>query len=158
MTYIDSQVLFDNAAAVTVTRNSTNVYDTSPLGSAYSTLAANTGRNMGAGEPIFLVVLVTVAFTAAGAATMDIQFVSSASSTLSSPNVHIDTGVIAKATLVAGYIPIFQALPRNGPAYLQYLGLIYTIATGPMTAGKVTAFITKDAQDLNTYVKAFLVD
>jgi len=158
MTYIDSQVLFSNAQAITATANSTNVYDTGPLGSAYSTLSANTGRNMGAGEPIYLVVLVTVAFTAVGSATLQIQFVSSAATNLGTPNVHIDTGAIGKATLVAGYIPVLQALPRNGVAYLQYLGLIYTVATGPMTAGKVTAFITKDAQDLNTYVKAFLVD
>jgi thymidine kinase len=39
----------------------------------------------------------------------------------------------------------------------QYLGLVYTVATGPMTAGKVTAAIVKDIERWKAYPSGFSV-
>jgi len=44
--------------------------------------------------------------------------------------------------LTAGRVPIVIPIPPNIAE--RYLGLNYTVATGPMTAGKVTAFVGTD--------------
>jgi hypothetical protein len=49
------------------------------------------------------------------------------------------TGAIGKATLVAGYIVFTIAIP---PTHRRYLRINYTVATGPLTAGKFDAFVT----------------
>jgi len=90
------------------------------------------------------VVVVDVDFTAAGAATMVIGLITDDAADLSSPTTILSTPAIGKAALTAGRVPIVIPVPPNIAE--QYLGLNYTVATGPMTAGKVTAFIAKDIQ------------
>jgi hypothetical protein len=143
---LDAQAMFSEAQAITSTANSTNVYD----------LAV--ARDIGAGTVPYLVLQVDTAFTASGSATLDIQFVASAATGLTSPTVIWDSGAIGKATLVAGYrlqIPV-PRLP-SGVAPLRYLGLIYTVATGPMTAGAITAAIAQGGQDNRYPASGFTV-
>src|ERR1700742_1887042 len=66
-----------------------NVIDSGPLG-GQNTPNTNAGRDWGTGYPAWLYILFVAAPTSGGAATIDIQLVSSASASLTSPNVMAD--------------------------------------------------------------------
>ena len=131
MSYIDQNLVLSDAQAVTTTAVSTKSIDT-----------ITALRNIGSGEQIEVLVAVGTAFTAGGAATMTVALQDSADNTtfadvLVSP-------AIAVASLVAG----FEALRVRVPATTRrYIALNYTVATGPMTAGALTAVLELDRQD-----------
>lgn len=137
---LDSQNLFSNAQAITVTANSTNVID---LG---------VKRDLGRGGNIEFGVIVNTAFTAGGAGTLTVALVAADSADLATnPTVLMQTDAIGKANLTAGVqllrtdVPISRTLPQ------RYLGVVYTVATGPMTAGSVTAGLWLDQQAAHAY-------
>jgi len=102
------------------------------------------------GKPLFIVFQVDEAATAAGAATVVLSVESDSTANLAtSATVHATTEAIGKATLVAGYKRIL-ALPP-GRAYERYLGVRFTVATGPLTAGKFSAFLTSEPQNWVAY-------
>lgn len=139
--YMDSSLLFDQDAAITVTRDSTNVIDLS------------NARDMGIGDDpaMKLAIYVTQTFTAAGAGTLTIDFEGSVDN--SAWTVYVSTPAIALANLVAGrkLFPIDIPHRPSGAALPRYYKLVYTVATGPMTAGKITAALVVDRQDAPTY-------
>lgn len=138
---------FSDQAAVTTTALLTNVIDLGPLA------AGNAIRDIGAGEPEFLHILVEAAVTAAGAATVTFTLESDSEPTLAtSPTVHWTSGAIGKATLVAGYE--FK-VPLPPGAYERYLGVRATVATGPLTAGTFTAAIVKGLDTRRDYASGF---
>lgn len=121
----DKEQTFSDEQAITATANSTNVVD---LGAA----------DLDAGEPLHINAQVIEAFTAAGSATLTVSLETDDNSGFSSAKTLVTTAAIGKADLVEGYqIPI-SFLPANVERYVR---LVYTVATGPMTAGKVTSFI-----------------
>lgn len=80
-------------------------------------------------------VVVKELFEAAGAATLTIKLVHGAATAPTTLLMTFDT--IAKASLVVGY-------EREFPwpfEHLQYTRLLYTVATGPFTGGKLDAHI-----------------
>ena len=128
--------------AVTATANSTNVVDLS------------LARDIGEGEDLYVQFTVGTAFTAAGAATLTPTVVVSAADTLTTPTTIGTGGTIAVASLIAGYTFVVRLNPQLfgstttvSSLGLRYLGAIYTVATGPMTAGTITADIVTDIQD-----------
>lgn len=121
--------------AVTATANSTNVVDLS------------LARDVGEGEDLYVQFTVGTAFTAGGAATLTPTIVVSAADSLTTPTTIATAGTIAVATLVAGYSFAVRLNPLIASLGLRYLGAIYTVATGPMTAGTITADIVTDIQD-----------
>ena len=121
--------------AVTATANSTNVVDLS------------LARDVGEGEELYVQFTVGTAFTAAGAATLTPTIVVSAADSLTTPTTIATAGTIAVATLVAGYSFAVRLNPQIASLGLRYLGAIYTVATGPMTAGTITADIVTEIQD-----------
>jgi len=121
--------------AVTATANSTNVVDLS------------LARDIGEGEDLYVQFTVGTAFTAAGSATLTPTIVVSAADTLTTPTTIATAGTIAVATLVAGYSFAVRLNPLIASLGLRYLGAIYTVATGPMTAGTITADIVTEIQD-----------
>lgn len=133
---IDAQTLLSDGQAVTSSAVSTNVIDLAKA------------RDIGAGEELFLYILVTETATADGAATVNFQLVTDDNSSISSGAVLFETGAIGKATLVAGY-EIKLRIPRG--AYERYLVANYVVATGPLTAGKFTAALVKGVYDNKTY-------
>ena len=138
--------------AITVTAISSNVLD---LRNAATPALGDEGIS---GPEMWLVVQVTDnAFTAAGAATLTITLESDSAATLASaPVVHYSTTAIPKATLVIGYVAVRQFLPSGD--YKRYLGLRYTVATGPMTAGNVVAFLTPDVARNVIYPTGYTID
>lgn len=131
----DALLKLSAAQAVTATAVSTN---TIPLGNA---------RDLGPGEDIYANITVDEAATAAGAATVTFEVITSAAADLSSPTVVAATGAIAKADLTVGRDPINISIPphisqEKGQAYI---GLRYTVATGPLTAGKFTCYLSNSS-------------
>lgn len=138
--YTDSQLTFSAAQAVTATAFSTNTVDL---------LAA---QDAGAGRPVYLVIRVGTAVTAAGAATVQFQLVSSANANLSSPSILGQSDAIGKANLGANTLMVVT-LPKSyagKPIGQRYLGLQYTVGTGPLTAGTFDAYLTPDAAGLKS--------
>jgi hypothetical protein len=97
-------------------------------------------RDLGGGEPLYLVLQVDTAFVGA-TATIKFELASDSTANLAtSKTVHLDTGAIAVASWAAGYTKIY-ALPSEA-TYERYLGLWMTVATANVTAGKLNAFLT----------------
>lgn len=137
---LDKQNLFSDAQAITVTANSTNVVDLQGGTPAFTTdtLGNTVDNDFGKSPELDVLITVTEAFTAAGAATLTVSIAADDSAAFGSPTTLVSSAAIGKATLVPGY-QFRLALPAGNAAADKHLGLIYTVATGPMTAGKITA-------------------
>jgi hypothetical protein len=149
---IDLQQVFDGTlgptagAAITVTRVSTNVIDWL------------VGRDMGAGAILGVHCDILQTFTAAGAATLVVDL--EVCDTVGGAYLSIlTTPVLPVAQLIAGSsifrygIPVNQLLnATNGilKAPGRFMRLNYTVATGPMTAGTVFAYVNP-MLDRDTY-------
>lgn len=133
---------FSDSQVVTVTVISTNVHD---LGSV------PTLRDIGSGETLYLGFQVDVTATAGGAATVTVALETDSDAGLTtSPTIHTTSGALALADLVAGQRIKYFTLPPNRD-YERFLGVRYTIATGPLTAGSFSTFLTHTPQRDETY-------
>lgn len=148
--YVDKQAEFSDSQVVTATAISTNVYDLFPIGNGVN---SNTVRDIGVGEDVYLVVQVDSTATAAGAATVQVTLESSAAAGMTSPTVHFASAVYALADLTGGRTLLAIKLPAG--SYQRYIGVRYTVATGPLTAGAFSAFFAKDIQAFRAYVKGY---
>lgn len=127
MAIIDRYLQISNAQAVTVTAVSTDVID------AGATKNAAIGRDLGGGTQLFLEVTVGATFTAVGAATLAVALQDSADNASFADVLTLPP--LALASLVVGsrfYIPLPAQMRR-------YIRANYTVATGPMTAGSLSA-------------------
>ena len=113
-------------------------------------------RNLGE-SPLWLVIQVTTAITSGGAATVSFALSSDAQAAIAVDGTetrHIETDVIAKATLVAGY-QMAIPLPKENPVYERYLGFqVRENGGNVLTAGNVNAFLTTDPQSWKAYAAA----
>lgn len=112
-------------------------------------------RDVGSGEPIYLVITTdTEIITAGSAGTIQLQLVSDAQAAIAvdgTASVHFatklfvtDDAAVNSAQLNAGGVIACVALPLEGVPYEQFLGILAVIATTEVTAGKINAFLTKD--------------
>lgn len=111
------------------------------------------GGDIGAGEPLYLIIQVDTTATSGGSATANFTLASDAQAAIAtdgSATVHSTTGAIAVATLTAGRTYCF-ALPSQGNVYERYLGILQTTAVAAFTAGKINAFITLDPTGWRAY-------
>lgn len=126
---IDKELHFSEAQTITTTAVSTNVINTG-------------GEQNGAelGEMKILIQL-KEAFTAAGAATLTIALQESDDEAFTSPTSYTLESAAAVAGLTKDKNYVYSL-----PAALskKYIRLNYTVATGPMTAGKLTAALVDD--------------
>jgi len=114
---------------------------------------SSVSRDVGLGEPIFLVITTDTEIITGGAAgTIEFQLVSDAQAAIAtdgSATIHARTGTLvtddAAANdnrLNAGGIIYAGPLPHGD--YERYLGILAVIATTTVTAGKINAFLTLD--------------
>ena len=143
---LDERLEFCDATSAILNIGNAIIGDVIDLG------ATPTLRDIGNGEPMYLVIQVDTAFVGA-TATIQFQLASDSTANLAtSKTVHLDTGAIAVATWAAGYTKVI-ALPTE-VTYERYLGLWETVATANVTAGKINAFLTHDVAKWTAYDNA----
>lgn len=129
---LDERNEFADAQTVTATA----ISDVIDLG------ATPTLRSIQGGEPLYLVISVDEAATAAGAATVTFSLESDSTADLAtSATVHFATAAIGKAALTLGSTQVAIPVPITANVE-RYLGVRYTVATGPLTTGKFSAYLT----------------
>jgi hypothetical protein len=140
---LDKLTMFDEATNITVTRNCTNPID-----------LLRAAQDIGEGEEIVIRVSVVRTFTAVGLATLQIVLVTDDEPALLSPVVLDDQGaVIPVASLVVGFEVLMTIAPS--PIMKQWLGLLYLVANGPMTAGAIDAGIVESVQGWKAYPRNY---
>lgn len=151
---LDTQEVFSDAQAVTATAISANVLDLNPTG------GPNAVQDVGHGEPTYLVVQTQTTATDTGSdATLAVTLESDTQADLASGSatVHYSTGALAFAAFAtAGTRLAVVRLPDGD--YKRYLGVRYTVASGPLTAGAFDAFLTKDVNKIKAYASGFSVN
>lgn len=133
----DTQNLLSDAQAITATTASTNVIDLSPI-------AQGIVRDIGKGKQIPLLIQVVEAFAAAGAATLTVTLETDDNAAFSSAKTVWSSPALALADLKPGYVIVPEYITRRTNE--RYFRLNYTVGTGPMTAGKITAGVTMGNQ------------
>lgn len=111
------------------------------------------GLDIGAGEPVYLNVLVTTGITVASSTgTYQIKLTSATDSAISSGTVdHVISASVATSTtaIPAGTVLANIALPAG--TYGRYLGVQEVVGTTSTNAGKITAFLSKDQAAYKAY-------
>lgn len=148
--YIDSLLIFEPVAgtAITSTADSTNKID------------LLNARDIGVGDDpsVLLEVRALEAFTAAGSATLTIALQMSADD--STYYTVAQTGAIPKASLIVGrawQIAVPVRPVELGDTVPRYMKLVYTVATGPFTAGKLFAGLVIDRQANRAYAPGIAI-
>jgi hypothetical protein len=126
---LDKQLSLSAAQAVTASAASTNVIDQGAPGDAHCAL--------------FAMVQVREAATASGSATVNFVIQTSVDEAFTSPIVLFDSGAIGKAALTLNSEPVKVRLPIG---VKQFIRGYYTVATGPLTAGKFDMFLVSDVK------------
>jgi len=132
---LDKENMLSWKQAVTTTANSTNVIDLGP-----NHWANASGKD----KEIPLFIDINEAFTAGGAATLNVKIQSSNAEAFGSGVKTHHSLDFALADLSAvGRLPQSLALP---PDVLRYVRAVYTVGTGPMTAGQISVGVTASRQ------------
>lgn len=111
----------------------------------------NIPADLGTGQPMYLVIQVSTAYTASGTS-IEFQFRSSTLVALTGGTTvtHLTTGAVSTvAILPVGTRWIFP-LPGGTSSYQQYLG-IWMVTVGAVAGGSIDAFLTCDASAWRAY-------
>ena len=102
-------------------------------------------RDIGNGQPLYLVIQADEAFASSGSATVQFRLRSDASAAIhaTSSTGHIDTGAEAFTVWSAGHTKVIP-LPLEGNAYEQFLGVQLIVGTATTTGGTYSAFLTAE--------------
>lgn len=135
--YLDAQLNFSDAQAITANAASTNYYDAAAI------------RNLGVGTQLYLVVQCDVAMTDTGSnSTCTVTLESDDNSSFSSATTCQTLPAFA-ATAAAGTRKVVRLAPDL--VNERYLRLYYTMANGDLSAGSFTAYITTDIDAYTSY-------
>jgi hypothetical protein len=136
--YVDAQLLFSDAQAVTAAADSTNLID---LGVA---------RDIGTGENLYVVVCVDVALTdGSNDSTVTVALQGDSTATIT-PDA-TESIITIPALAAAGNVYIAKLSPGSAPLGYRYINLKYTPNNGNLTTGSFTAFLAKDVQKYVSY-------
>jgi hypothetical protein len=140
----DRTLLLSDKQAITATAASTNIIDLGAVGTAFGH-AAPLKRDLGLNQCIPFLIQATETFTAAGAATLTVALQADDDEAFGSPTTVWTSAAIPVASLVAGYqIGLVNYIPKGITE--RYFRLNYTVATGPMTAGRIIAGVVAAVQ------------
>lgn len=111
-------------------------------------------RDVGQGRQVYLVIQIDTAVSGTSS-TVNFRLRSDSTAAVhaTTSTAHLETGAIAEAVLVAGH-QITLALPNEGNAYEQFLGLQAIVGAATTTAGTYSAFLTFDPQGWKAYPDA----
>jgi hypothetical protein len=107
--------------------------------SAASTNVINQGKANPSEAEVYIVCQVREAATAAGAATVAITIETSVDEAFTAPITLFSSAAIGKAALTLNKEVFKIEMPANTK---QYIRGYYSVATGPLTAGKFDLFLT----------------
>jgi hypothetical protein len=142
--YMDAQLLFSDAQAVTAAAASTNLVD----------LVA-TERRIGTGKPLYIVIGVDVAMTDSGSdSTIAVTLESDTTAAFASATNRQTLGTFA-ATSAIGTTIIAVVAPEILTE--RFIRLYYTPANGDLTTGSFTAFMTTEIQAFTGYPDGFTI-
>lgn len=142
---MDAQLVFSENQAITASANSTNVIDLSDV------------RDIGIGEELWLGVQVTETFADSGSdSTVALSLITDDNAAMSSPATVRSLNTLAALT-PAGTIYWYRIPPETLVAYQQYIALAYAVAGGNLSAGKITAFLTRDPQKTKNYANGYSI-
>jgi len=159
--------------AITATATSTGVYDTAGLGvgqpvtNLFGIQSANFGDDLGGGGPNAsapqLGVFINTAFTAGGAATLTVQLQAAVDTnntgTPGTWDTIMQSGAIPVANLVGDATrPVCSfTVPDRfpGQSFPRFYRLNYVVATGPFTAGNLSAGFLTGIDDVPFYGSRF---
>ena len=102
-------------------------------------------RDIGQGQPLFLVINMHTTATSGGSATCAFTLASDAQAAITvngTETTHLTTRAFPVASMTAGANIATIILPLEGVIYERFVGLIQTTATAAFTAGKIDAFLT----------------
>lgn len=149
---LDERLEFADAAAIALAVGNAIL----PNSDVIDLGATPTLRDLGAGEPMYLVLQVDTVFgdtAAAGTGYVTIDLVSdSAAALTTSKTTHWTSGAKIVGTWVAGYTLVVP-LPSEA-TYERYLGLWMTVGTTNIISGKLNAFLTHDVAKYTAYPNA----
>lgn len=114
-------------------------------------------RDIGAGQPIYLVVQVATTVTSGGAATIQVQLASDSTSSIATngtQTIHFTSKAFALADMTAGAVLAKVAIPMEDPDYERFLGVQTVVGTAAVTAGALDAFLVLDARRWEAYPDA----
>lgn len=157
---LDSQNELSDAQAVTATAISANVIDLFSLlaGGEATAISPNARIDVGDADNLYLVVQTQTAATDTGSdATLTVSLESADNAALSTnPVVHFSTGALAFAAFSPQGTQLVKIrLPKG--LYRRYLGVRYTVASGPLLTGNFDAFLTPSVDNQRAYKSAFTV-
>jgi hypothetical protein len=141
---LDERLEMADATSVAATAGTAVIGDVIDLGAA--------PNDIGLSEPLWFIIQVDTAIVAAGAGTIKFDLVSDALATLGAGvlancTVHASTAaLVTAASTPAGQTAgsILMAIRLPAGTYERYLGVLCTIATQTVSAGKINAFLTRD--------------
>lgn len=143
---IDANLRFSNAQAITAAAQSTNNLDISKA-----------ARDPGTGRPLFVVTVVTAAFTDAGSDTTLTVALEGDTTAAMTPAKTRDLFIIP-ALAAVGDTFISPLHPKGAVEAFQFLDLKYTPNNGNLTTGSVTSFITENPQAWTAYANNYTID
>lgn len=141
---IDAQNRFSNAQAVTAAAGSTDTIDLTAV------------RDIGTGQDLYVVCVVTTALTDGGSNTGTTVALEGDSTTTFSPDGTQDLFTFAQAA-AAGTTKIARLSPGMSPLQFQYIRLKYTPAGANLTGGAFTAFLTTNVDAYKAYADAISI-
>lgn len=124
-----------------------------------SQIDLSVARDVGNGQPVYLVILVSTGITVAsstGTVSFSLASDDSASISTSTSTIHLTTPAFATSTsaIAAGTVLACVALPLEGNAYEPFLGILQTTGTTAINAGAIDAFLTFDPTGWQAYDNA----
>lgn len=158
MAYIDSNLEFSDAQAVTGAAISTNVYDTASVrAGGGADLAANLRQDLGNGEDdLWLVASVNTAMSGGTATGLVVTFETADDAGLSTnAQVLLTSGTVATASATAGTVLIQARIPSA--LYRRYIGVRIAPQGGSYAAGAIDAYLTMAPQSNRIYKSGFTV-
>lgn len=114
-------------------------------------------RDVGNGQPLYLVITVDTLPTSAGAATAAFSLASDAQAAIAvdgTQTTHFSTKAFTIAQMAAGTVLAVLALPSEGVVYERYIGIVQTTAVAAFTGGKINAFLTQNPTKFKAYADA----